>query len=59
MDDDVDLETTSGDDWSCFAIPEHAHDLESAPSSKTSRTRKAKSSASEIDVDSLLMPGDR
>ncbi|KAL2287055.1 hypothetical protein FJTKL_06070 [Diaporthe vaccinii] len=57
MDGDVGLETTSGDGWSCFAIPEDANDLESAPSSKTSR--KAKSPASEIDVDSLLMPGDR
>lgn len=57
MEGDFDLETTSGDDWSCFAVPEDAHDLESATSSKTSR--KAKSPASEMDVDSLLMPGDR
>lgn len=57
MEGAVHLETTSGDDWSCFAIPEDEHDLESAPSLKM--RRKAKSPASELDVDSLLMPGDR
>lgn len=51
---DVDNQTTGGLDWSCFAIPEEAHDLESAPSSKMSRV--AKRPASEIDIDSLLMP---
>lgn len=56
MEGDVDIGTTNGSDWSCFAIPEDADDLESAPFSKTSR--KAKAAASEIDVDSLLMPGD-
>lgn len=53
MERDFDIDTTSGVDWSCFAIPEEAHDLESAPSSKLSRA--VKSTASENDIDSLLM----
>lgn len=46
MEGDVDIQTTGGLDWSCFAIPEETHDLESAPSSKTNRA---------TDIDSLLM----
>ncbi|KAG6361328.1 hypothetical protein INS49_009553 [Diaporthe citri] len=54
MEGDVDAENTSGGDWSCFAIPQDPHDLESAPSLKW--RGKAKTPASEVDVDSLLMP---
>lgn len=56
MGGDVDTETTSDDEWSCFAVPEDALDLESAPCGEVSR--KAKSPASDIDVDSLLMRGE-
>lgn len=56
MGGDVDTETTSDDEWSCFAILEDGNDLETAPSGAMSR--KAKSPASDIDVDSLLMPGE-
>lgn len=53
---DVDTETTSDDEWTCFAVPEDGHDLESAPYGEMSR--KAKPPASDVDVDSLLMPGE-
>lgn len=49
----VDVQATGGLNRSCFAIPEEAPDLESAPSSKMSRTAEA--TASENDIDSLLM----
>ena len=50
---DVDMETTSGDDWSYFAVSEDANDLESALSFKLGK--KTKSPASETDIDSLLI----
>lgn len=50
---DVEIETTSVDDWSCFAASENANDPESALSLKLGK--KTKSPASETDIDSLLM----
>lgn len=53
MEGGVDIETTSGDSWSCFAVWGDADDSELTLSSKLGK--KTKSPASEIDVDSLLM----
>lgn len=53
MERNVDIETTSGDDWSCFAVREDANDPESALSLKLGK--RTKSPASETDFDSLLI----
>lgn len=52
---EVDAETTSEDDWSCFAVSEDPSVLRLVP---PLRLKRKKPVASDSDLDSLLVPGD-